>query len=37
MVMPLAGSHDMAMLYLDTPLLQPLCDGLVERTVEGFY
>ena len=37
MVKPVAGSHGMAMLYLATPLLQPLCDGLVESAVEGFY
>jgi hypothetical protein len=29
--------HGMAMLYLATPSLQPLHDGLVERAVEGFY
>jgi hypothetical protein len=34
---PVAGSHGMAMLYLATPSLQPLCDGLVKGAVEGFY
>jgi hypothetical protein len=37
MVKPVAGSHGMDMLYLATPSLQPLRDGLVEGDVEGFY
>jgi hypothetical protein len=37
MVKPVAGSHGMDMLFLATPLLQPLRDGLVEGAVKGFY
>jgi hypothetical protein len=36
MVKQLAVSHGMGMLFLATPLLQPLCGGLVECVVEGF-
>jgi hypothetical protein len=37
MVTPFAGSYGMALSFLATPLLQPLCDGLFEGSVEGFY
>ncbi len=29
--------NNVIILFLATPLLQPLCDGLVEGAVEGFY
>jgi len=37
MVKPFARSHGMNKLYLAALSLQPLCVGLVERSVEGFY
>jgi hypothetical protein len=37
MVKPVAGSHGMAMLYLATPSMQPLCNGLVKGAVKRFY
>jgi len=37
MVTPFAGSYGMAVLFLATPSLQPLRDGLFEDSVEGFY
>jgi hypothetical protein len=36
MVMPLAGSHDMAMLYLATPSLQPLRDDWSSALLKDF-
>ncbi len=29
--------NNVVILFLATPSLQPLCDGLVEGAVEGFY
>jgi hypothetical protein len=37
MVTTFAGSYGMAMLFLATPSLQPLHNGLVKGDVEGFY
>jgi hypothetical protein len=37
MVEPIAGSSRMAIVIIAASLRQPLCDGLVEGTVEGFY
>jgi hypothetical protein len=37
MVEPIAGSSGMAIVIIVSSLRQPLCNGLVEGAVEGFY
>jgi hypothetical protein len=37
MVKPNAGSSGMAIVINSCPPQEPLCDGLVEGTYEGFY